>query len=450
MLSIGLMSGTSMDGIDAALLKTDGTQALLQDLGHTSIAYEPCFKILLKAAEFCVRRHQGDLEKAHKQYHADLKLYLCQELQIPEAELPKHIQDFIVYLYGKKHSHHEIGLNDVIKHSTELHGFAVKQLLNETGFNASEIDVVGYHGQTLFHRPENQCSVIVGNGKYLAEDLGITVVNDFRQCDVKAGGQGAPFAPLYHFALAVKDQKYPLVVVNCGGIANLTYIPSVNENEIIGFDSGPGNGLIDTLIRLRTQGIEAMDRDGKYGLQGKLQPSLLKALYAKAVFKQGQNFFHLKGPRSLDYGDLNLIPEVHDYSLEDACKTLEVFTADTIVDSFEALNVSYPKYWVLAGGGWHNPVIREQLISRIHSKDKTVQVLMADKMNWNSTAMEAQIFAYLAVRSLQNKPLSLPSTTRIPKPLSGGHAHVPAKGATPFVQILLDANPYVLTGYQFV
>ncbi len=449
MLSIGLMSGTSMDGIDVALLETDGSADVIKDLGHTSISYDPRSKILLKAAEYAVRKHIGDMDKARLYYPQAIRDYLEKELKMLEINVTNKISELSIYLHGVEQSASPITLDEVIQHSTELHVVAVKKLLKETGYEATQIDVVGYHGQTLFHRPSIKTSVVVGNGQYLADQLGITVVNDFRSRDVAEGGQGAPFAPLYHQALAIRDKKIPVAVVNCGGIANLTLIRNDNEIDLIGFDTGPGNGLIDRLIKQRTQGKENMDTDGQYGKKGKVDAQVLKSLYEKSLIKDGQNYFLTQPPKSLDIGDMELIPELDSLSIEDACATLEAFTADTIINSLELLNTKLPQYWILAGGGWHNPVIRQELENRLTQKlGKSAQVLTADEAGWNSQAMEAQIFAYLAIRSLQNKPLSVPGTTRVPEPLSGGHAYLPNTGPTEAVEKLVKANSAVLSGYK--
>lgn len=450
MLSIGLMSGTSMDGIDAALLETDGSANVIKDLGHTSISYDPQFKILLKAAEYAVRQHLGDMDKARLYYPQAIKDYLEKELRMPEININNKISELSAYLHGIEQSSKPITLDEVIQHSTELHAEVVEKLLEKTGYKAMQIDVVGYHGQTMFHRPSIKISVVLGHGQYLADQLGITVVNDFRSRDVAEGGQGAPFAPLYHQALAIRDKKIPVAVVNCGGIANITLIKNSNELDLIGFDTGPGNGLIDRLIRQRTNGNENMDTDGQYGKKGRVDEKVLQALYEKSLIKDGKNFFSTRPPKSLDIGDMELISELDSLSLEDACATLEAFTADTIINSLKLLvDVEVPQNWILVGGGWHNPVIRQELENRLKEKlGKPAQVLTADEAGWNSQAMEAQIFAYLAVRSLQNKPLSVPGTTRVPKPLSGGHAYLPNSGATEAVKKLVKENSAVLSGYQ--
>lgn len=438
MLSIGLMSGTSMDGIDAALIETDGTPNLIKDLGHIFLPYHPTFRILLKAAEYVIRKHQGRLAEAAADYPNSLQHYLTYVLKITPQEKASKLAELSDYL--------PLTLENVIQHSTQLHALTVMQLLEKTKRETTHIDVVGYHGQTMFHHPAIKISVVLGDGKALANQLGITVVNDFRRNDVLAGGEGAPFAPLYHQALAIRDQKIPVAVVNCGGIANVTLVGSSAEQDLIAFDTGPGNGLIDLYVRQRTNGKENMDKDGQYGLQGQINATVLNALYQKSVIKNGKNYFDLPAPKSLDIGDMALIPELEALSFEDACATLEAFTADSIVTSLMKLNIKLPTYWILAGGGWHNRMIRQTLEKRLAAMiGPQVQVGTADEAGWNSQAMEAQIFAYLAIRSLQNKPLSLPNTTRVPKPLSGGCIHLPPQGPTVSVSQLLKHHPEILS-----
>lgn len=447
MLSIGLMSGTSMDGIDAALLKTDGSAHILQELGHCSLSYSDEFKILLKAAEHAVRTHQGNLNHARTHYLQALNDYLVQALGLTEA-IQNKMHELAFYLQGAS-SLENLTFDAVVLHSTLLHEKVVRKLLAKTGYQPHQIDVIGFHGQTLFHRPHQKISIVVGDGQYLADALDITVVNDFRRRDVAFGGQGAPFAPIYHQALAIRDNKIPVAVVNCGGISNITLINSAYELDLIGFDTGPGNGLIDRLVRQRTHGKENMDKDGRYGRKGKVDSFVLSALYEKSIVKEGKNYFSTKPPKSLDYGDMILIPELERLSLEDACATLEAFTADSIINSLSLLELEIPTHWILAGGGWRNTIIRHEFDKRLHQKINQVTIQTADEALWNSQALEAQIFAFLAVRSLQNKALSVPGTTWVSKPLSGGHAFIP-KNANPTdnVKKLIQANPAVLNGYQ--
>lgn len=410
MFSIGLMSGTSMDGIDAALLQTDGTPELLKPLGYTTFSYQPPFKLLLKAAEYAARKCAGDLQTARDDYPCALDEYLH----------TLHLSEDLIH-QTKTYLDTPITLDAVIQHSTDLHAHAVQICLKKTGYKADQIDVVGYHGQTLFHAPAQKISVIVGDGERLANQIGITVINDFRSNDIAMSGQGAPFAPIYHYALAKHHQKIPLAVVNCGGISNVSLIVSEEESDLMALDTGPGNGLIDSFVRQRTRGKFHMDVDGQYGKQGRVHNDVLNALYEKSIIKNNQNYFLLPPPKSLDYGDMKLIPELDQLSLEDACATLAAFTADSIVQSVVALEKTLPQQWVLSGGGWSNPNIYHQFKNRLRAQlGESVQIHKADEMGWNSQAMEAQLFAYLAVRCLQGKPLSFPGTTGVQEPMSGG------------------------------
>lgn len=381
------MSGTSMDGINVALIETDGA-AYIQEIDHMEISYDSSFKLLLKEAEYAVRKSLGDMKQA--------------ELYCP-------------------------GLPDVIKYSTSLHGRAVLKLLSRTGYTASQIDIVGFHGQTLFHRPSQGISVVVGDGQALANQVKIKVVNDFRARDIAMGGQGAPFAPLYHYALARRDGKIPCAIINCGGIANITFIPDKNECHMIAFDTGPGNGLIDRWVRYYTQNREHMDKDGHYGAQGKVDEVTLRALYEKSILRENQNYLLMPPPKSLDVGDLNLIPELERLSFFDACRTLEAFTAETIIRSFDLVDGALlPPTWILAGGGWNNSIIRLEFDQRLTKKlGNKVEVLTADQVGWTTEGLEAQLFAYLAVRSLHHKFLSMPGATGVSKPISGGCLYVP-------------------------
>ena len=364
LLSIGLMSGTSMDGIDAALIRTDGSD-IIEEISSIAIPYTSDTKHRLKDAEAKIRANPA------------------------------------------------INTEEITALSTSLHIEAVRALLEKSGYSAQDIDVIGYHGQTMYHNPEEKISIILGDGAQMSKALGITVVNDFRRNDIDLGGRGAPFAPLYHLALAKRDNKIPIAIVNCGGIANITIIPDEHPEHMIAYDTGPGNGLVDRLVRARTGGKEHMDADGKYGSKGKAHEDVLKALYAKSTFKNDKNFFHQIGPKALDINDMQLIPELDALSIEDACRTLEAFTADSIVRSLQSTILSH---WILAGGGWNNPVILSELNARL----KNSSVITANEAGWNNAALEAQIFAYFAVRSLKKLPLSLPNTTGVSKPVSGG------------------------------
>lgn len=410
--AIGTMSGTSMDGIDVALLKTNG-EYQIEEIADTSLTYPGWLQTLLKAAEFSVRNAQGNVALAASQFNDDLKHYLQQALQIAEQNIASHTQqlasDFL------QATALPLSLEHIIQHSTALHAQVISQLLIKANYSATQVDVIGYHGQTLFHNPAAKITVQVGNGQQLANALQIKVVADFRSNDVAHGGQGAPFAPIYHQAIAVRDQLIPCAVINCGGVSNITVITGAAAAAVLGFDMGPGNGLIDRFVKQRTQGKLAMDSDGQFGLQGTVHENILAQLYADQ-----QNFLTQAPPKSLDIADFKLIPALDKLSLEDGCATLEAFTAECIAKAFELIQLARPswpplKLLTLAGGGWHNPVITQQLKLRLKNK-LACQIITAEKAG----ALEAQLFAYLAVRSLQHKPLSYPETTGVAAPMTGG------------------------------
>jgi anhydro-N-acetylmuramic acid kinase len=386
MLAIGLMSGTSMDGVDAALLNTDG-EYIIQTRGHISLSYDPAFQVQLKLAEHVFYTHQGN------------SLAAAQYLQ----------------------AQHNINLDKLIQHSTEWHQKAIEQLLYNLNISRESIDIIGYHGQTLFHNPAAGLTVQVGDSQSLANALGISVVSDFRQNDIQHGGQGAPLAPLYHQALAVRDQQYPIAIINCGGIANITLIAGSRYEDICAFDTGPGNALIDRYIKQQTAEQVCMDKDGQYGLQGHIHPEILTVLFERAGLYQDKNYFTLPPPKSLDINNLELIPELDQLSLNDACATLAAFTAQTIANSITHTDMPIPKLWVIAGGGAKNPVICQELSRRVAGMThETGIVKTADEMGWSAQGMEAELFAWLAVRSVKNLPLSVPQTTGVSQPVSGG------------------------------
>jgi anhydro-N-acetylmuramic acid kinase len=435
MLSIGLMSGTSMDGIDAALLNTDGKTSIAE-LGNVFLPYAPEMKILLKAIEYATRMAEGSVALAAQKFPQTLLEYLQHSLGLSDAQAVIKIRELSLRFHQQADL--PVTFLQIVQRSTELHAQAVHELLKESAISAQDIDVIGYHGQTLFHRPSSKITIQVGDGKLLAELTGITTVNDFRSKDVAFGGQGAPFAPLYHQALAIRDKKIPAAVINCGGIANVTVITGENPDEVTGFDTGPGNGLIDHCVKQATQGAEHMDFNGKYGLQGKVHDDVLADLYQHAITLGSDNFFQRQPPKSLDIGDLYYLPRLNTLSLADACRTLAAFTADSIVQALVVFNKIVPDHIILAGGGWNNPVIRFELENRLQQHNlPNIRINSADECGWNSQAMEAQVFAYLAVRSLLKLPISMPAITHVSQPLSGGIMHLSPFGPTAAVAKIL-------------
>lgn len=362
--ALGLMSGTSMDGIDAALIITDGKNHIDFIEAH-SLKYESSFQLLLKATEDYIHSKQGVFKGT------DL---------IPGFNST---------------------VQDVVDQSTAYHIKIVENF-------SQNIDIIGYHGQTFYHNPELKRSVILGNPKQIVDHFGIPVIFDFRSNDMNQGGKGAPLAPIYHKALL----KQPTAVVNCGGISNITLI---GVNDTLGaFDIGPGNALVDRLVRLKTKGEMMFDQDALFGRHGKIHEDIKQLLWKKSCPKD-ENFYEYPPPKALDTHDLILIPEIIELSIEDACATLEDFTAYVIYQSTRFMT-KIPDLWVLAGGGWNNPLILERLKFYLQAVD----VKTADEIGLRSESMEAELFAYLAVRSLQKMPISFPDTTGAPAPLTGG------------------------------
>lgn len=398
-----------MDGIDAALIETDG-QTIINKIAALSFNYQHEFRLLLKLAEFCAKETKGNIKQAKEDFNI-LKLKYPDFLELKDQ--------LASYLYGNSKT--EINLEDIILHSSKLHAQIALELLETENLSSRDIDLVGYHGQALYHNPKIGITLQVGDGNFLAHYLGINVIDNFRENDVKNGGQGAPLAPIYHQALAIRDNIYPIIVLNCGGIANFTYIKGTKEEDILGFDTGPGNVLIDAYIRHKTNNKETFDKDGKYGLKGKVNEKIMAILYHKSTLRDGENYFELPYPKSLDSSNFFLIKELDDLNIEDAAATIEAFTAKIIVETIKKLNITIPKKWILAGGGWNNPVITSKLKEYLGDD---YQVISASVLGWDEKDMEAELFAYLAVRSYLNLPISFPSTTNVKKALSGGKLHL--------------------------
>jgi anhydro-N-acetylmuramic acid kinase len=378
--SIGLMSGTSMDGVDAALIKTDG-QKNIAFIAAATVDYAPEFHTQLKKTERLIQNQNG----------------IFDERQIIPGQ--------------------NISVHQIIKKSTDYHKQAVQKILSTINKEQYAPWVIGYHGQTFFHQPEQKKSVILGYPQILATTFQIPAVFHFRENDIAHGGQGAPFAPLYHYALCTNANLTPAAVINCGGISNLSFIPNNNENDIQAFDIGPGNTLIDRIVYLKTNGSMLMDKDGMFGKKGTYHHNLLQTLINKSCIKDG--FYEKAGTKALDVNDFQIPEEILNLSLEDACATLADFTSYLIAQSITPLNL---KHIILAGGGWNNPIILERLhyyVNKIDQKDD-LKIKEADAFGFRAQSMEAEIFAYLAVRSIKKLPLSLPNTTNVPYPLTGG------------------------------
>lgn len=365
MTAIGLMSGTSYDGVDVALVETDGEA--IGRLGPTGYrAYAEEERTLLRRAIAAAANLTGPAERP---------------AALAEAEAL---------------------INTV-------HAEAVAAFLEANGLARNAIAVVGFHGQTVLHQPERRLTVQLGDGEALAATLRIPVVYDFRAADVVAGGEGAPMVPVFHRALVRRlGRQGPVGVLNLGGVANLTYVDG--ERELVACDCVPGNALIDDFLRLRTG--EACDTDGRAAAAGKVDEAAVGRVLAHP-------FFARRPPKSLDRNAFrHWVAEegqLAKKTTEDGAATLSAITAGAVARALAVLPKT-PRGWIVAGGGTRNLTLMRMLAERL--APATIET--ADAVGWSADALEAQAFAYLAVRSLRGLPITFPGTTGAPRPLAGG------------------------------
>ena len=363
--AIGLMSGTSYDGVDVALIETDG-----EEIGRLGPAgYRPYSE-----------QERGLLRRA---------IAAAANLT-GRGERPKF-------------------LAEVEELVTDMHAEAVEAFLAANAMPPGAVAVVGFHGQTVLHRPDRSLTVQLGNGGTLAERLGIPVVYDFRAADVAAGGQGAPIVPVFHRAMvAMLKRAYPVGVLNLGGVANVTFIDE--NDEFCAFDTGPGNALIDDFVRLRTG--QPKDDEGRAAAAGEVDEAAVARVLAHP-------FFARQPPKSLDRNAFRQwVAEegrLTAKSTEDGAATLTAITAAAVEHALKVLPRA-PKGWIVAGGGTRNPTLMRMLAERL----APARVETAGAVGWSADALEAQAFAYLAVRTLKGLPITFPSTTGVPRPIAGG------------------------------
>jgi anhydro-N-acetylmuramic acid kinase len=357
--AIGLMSGTSLDGADVALVETDGDR--IERLGPTGYrAYGDQERALLRAALSDAVRISSRSDRPGRCGEAEQLI-------------------------------------------TRVHAEAVEEFLREQQISPDAVDVIGFHGQTVLHRPEARLTVQLGDGKALARQLRTPVVYDFRAADMDAGGQGAPLVPVFHRALAdAAGLERPVAVLNLGGVANATLIGS--DGQLVAFDTGPGNALIDDWMRERTG--QTFDEDGRSAARGRADEDLVTRLL-------GDPFFEEAPPKSLDRNRFSH-QLVARHNIEDGAATLAAFTARAVGRAV-AFMPEAPKRWIVAGGGARN---RELL--RLLSEQLAAPLVIADAIGWSAAFLEAQAFAYLAVRSLKGLPLTFPGTTGVATPMTGG------------------------------
>jgi anhydro-N-acetylmuramic acid kinase len=356
MLAVGLMSGTSLDGIDAALIETDGE-------GHVRpIAF----------------RSEPYSDQARGQLQAVTKLALSYEKPRPSPEI--------------------VAATEML---TRRHILAVHQLLAAAGVALDTVDVVGFHGQTVAHRPDRRWTWQIGDGAAMAKALGVTVVDDLRSADVAAGGQGAPLLPVYHRAL-LAEAVLPVAVLNLGGVGNITY---VGEGDVlVAFDTGPANGLVDDWMSAETG--KDYDAGGAFAATGEIAQDVLAAMLDNP-------WFDARPPKSLDRADFTIAP-ARGLSPADGAATLTAFTAATIALALRHLPET-PARLIVAGGGRHNVTMMAMLADACQ-----IPVAPIETLGWNGDATEAEGFAYMAVRALKGLPISFPGTTGAPQPMTGG------------------------------
>jgi len=344
-LYIGFMSGTSCDGVDASLVETDGKD-FFKPIHNTAIAYD---------------------------------LNTRKQLQ----ELLIHWGPFL----------------KIEKKITEFHIQAANKLLLESGYSVREIKAVGFHGQTIYHNPNEGLTWQIGNPHMLASSIGINVVHDFRRRDVAYGGHGAPLVPIFH-KLLVKDLEAPSVIVNIGGVANLTYI---TQEDLIAFDTGPGNALIDDIM-IKHYGL-LYDDNGKIASTGKVDMSFISGALSK-------EYYHLPYPKSLDRNSfIFLLEELNGKNPEDIVASLTYLTSAAICMAICSLP-SMPKQIFVCGGGAKNGQMLQWLKQLLQEKNIDCSLLDISQLpNMNSDYVESQAFAYLAARFCNNLPSAFPSTT---------------------------------------
>ena len=357
--TLGLMSGTSLDGVDVAMIETDGKRVKAFGPSGYRPYSDPERRLLLQALTEAAHLHAREARPGILQ----------------EAE----------------------------RVVTAAHAEAIASFKVQNHIASEDIDIVGFHGQTVLHRPADKLTVQIGDAAALARAIHIPVMHDFRAADVAAGGQGAPLVPVYHRALAQSlEREGPVVVLNIGGVSNITYI---DGDTLIACDTGPGNALLDDFM-YRSIG-QRFDTDGRMAAQGTVDENWIA---------QGLSlpFFALPPPKSLDRNDFAKLV-LRDSSPANGAATLTAFTVAAIARIVPLLP-KRPRSWVVAGGGARNLTMMRMLRERL--SPATVET--GDALGWSTDAIEAQAFGFLAARGLKGLPLSYPATTGVPIPMTGG------------------------------
>lgn len=358
-LYIGLMSGTSCDGIDASLIKTDGLN-YFEPISNFFLAYEP------------------DLQQKIRSLFQDITPFLSVETIISKQHL-----------------------------------IAVQTLLANSSCQTSDITAIGFHGQTIKHQPDAAISWQIGNPHLLAKNLQVKIIHDFRRGDLATGGQGAPLIPVFHQLLMQKQEK-PCIVINIGGVANLTYI---DHNELIAFDTGPGNALIDDFM-LRAYQL-TYDQNGEIAKTGMVDDHLVGSFLQNSYYQQTY-------PKSLDRNEyISILSQLSHLKKEDAVATLTRLTASSIIAGLKLLPKK-PKHIFLCGGGARNNTLVADLKLLAKNQGVFAQINNISQLdNIDSDYIESQGFAYLAARFLALIPSSFRNTTGTKRPNICGSLTLP-------------------------
>lgn len=367
--AVGLMTGTVLDGnIDVALLKTNGET--IEAFGaYTLSPYPDSTRRLLERT----------LDEAR-----------AWNFEGPEPAIFREAEEVL----------------------TRGQSAAVCTLVEANGLSMQDIAAVGFHGQTVLHRAPQAGRIgatrQLGDGHLMADLLGTRVVYDFRSADVAAGGQGAPLSAGYHAAL-LKDlgSDGTMAVLNLGGVANVTW--SDGKGQVVAFDTGPANAPLNDFIR--QHGLGEMDRDGLIARSGQVDEARLAKLLTHP-------YMTAPYPKSLDRFDFTAAM-ADGLTIENGAATLAAFTAAAVGKALDLLPVR-PEKLIVCGGGRRNPVIMERLAERAG-----VTAVPAETVGWRGDAIEAECFAFLALRTLRGLPISFPTTTGVPAPMPGGRIAEP-------------------------
>jgi len=369
--AIGLMSGTSMDGVDASLIRSNGIDEFT--------------KILDEYHEYDINLHQ---------HLIDLR-----NLILNFEDLEK---------YSSR-------IHEIEREITIFHGKIVNQISLKYD---DKIDLIGFHGQTIYHNPEKKITKQLGDGKLLSQLIKKKVIFDFRQEDIKNNGQGAPLTPIFHNLVSEYINKqnqiqFPIGFINIGGISNITKVIEANgkiEENIEAYDLGPGNCLIDEWIRINSK--QKFDNDGLIAQSGKID---------QLILNQAIDNFEIKSyDKSLDIKNFD-ISFARGLSLEDGCATITNFTAYLIAKGIEYSNKDKSKNikYLLCGGGRKNNFLIK-CIKDYLSNQTNLSLDIIDNYEYDGDYIESQAFGYLAIRSFLNLPISFPKTTGCDKPIVGG------------------------------